>query len=271
MEVISLLTVNTIGFCVLGIPAYFFCAIIGFVLTTCVYMTLILSKNYDITQSVKILFISICGMAIGAKLFGFMTGIYRSIGMNQNITLKSIFDTGIVFYGGLCGLLVTYTICLKSKYCNLDMQALNILAVCVPLFHSIARMGCFLSGCCYGRIYKEIMAVRYITTIENSRDVNLRFPVQIVEAAVEVWIFIYLLTLLKNNEWKNKKILFRYLALYSLARFFLEFLRGDFRRGIICGVSFSQSISVLIWVALIIKLLLEKKRFQRKKKEDCND
>ena len=270
MEVISLLTVNTIGFCVLGIPAYFFCAIIGFVLTTCVYMTLISSKNYDITQSVKILFISICGMGIGAKLFGYITGIYRCIGMNQNITQKSILDTGIVFYGGLFGLLGTYTVCLKSKHCDLDIQVLDILAVCIPLFHSIARIGCFLSGCCYGKIYNGAMAVRYITTIEHSRDVNLRFPVQIVEAVVEGLIFLYLLTLLKDNEWGKKKILFRYLALYSLTRFFLEFLRGDFRRGIIYGVSFSQSISVLIWVVLVVNVLSKKKRFQRKKKEDCN-
>lgn len=234
----------------MGIPAYFFCAFTGFVIATCIYIVLMSSKKYDISQSTKILFLSLCGMALGAKGFGFLTGIYRNIGIDEPITLDTLLDTGIVFYGGLFGLIITYSLCLKSKHCNLDTQALNILAVCIPLFHAIARIGCFLSGCCFGKLYQGILSINYITTIENHVDENLRFPVQLVEALFEFFIFIYLLSLLKNEHWRSKRLLLRYLAIYSSGRFLLEFLRGDIRRGLIYGISFSQCISVIIWIVL---------------------
>lgn len=238
------------NFRILGIPAYFFCAFTGFVIATCIYIVLMSSKKYDISQSTKILFLSLCGMALGAKGFGFLTGIYRNIGIDEPITLDTLLDTGIVFYGGLFGLIITYSLCLKSKHCNLDTQALNILAVCIPLFHAIARIGCFLSGCCFGKLYQGILSINYITTIENHVDENLRFPVQLVEALFEFFIFIYLLSLLKNEHWRSKRLLLRYLAIYSSGRFLLEFLRGDIRRGLIYGISFSQCISVIIWIVL---------------------
>ena len=219
------------------------------------------SKKYDLSQSIKTLFISLVGMALGAKLFGYLTGIYRDIGLGNSITLDSALDTGIVYYGGLLGLIATYSLCLRAKQCILDVHSLDVLAVCFPLFHTIARIGCFLSGCCYGKIHQGILAINYTTIIEGSVDMNLRFPVQLLESLFELAIFIYLLSLLHKEEWQSKKILLRYLAIYSVGRFFLEFLRGDIRRGIICGVSFSQCISILIWIALI-SYCLKRGRFK---------
>ena len=266
---ISLITFNTVNFRVFGIPAYFFCAFTGLVLTTCIYIMLMSSKKYDISQSTKILFISLCVMALGAKGFGFLTGIYRNIGIGKPITLDALLDTGIVFYGGLFGLIITYSLCLKSKRCNLDTQALNVLAVCIPLFHAVARVGCFLSGCCFGKLYQGVLSINYITTIENHVDENLRFPVQLVEALFEFLLFIYLLSLLKSEKWRSKKLLLRYLAIYSSGRFLLEFLRGDIRRGLIYGISFSQCISVLIWIVLL-GYYLNQQIVLKQKREDCN-
>lgn len=219
------------------------------------------SKKYDLSQSIKTLFISLVGMALGAKLFGYLTGIYRDIGLDNSITLDSVLDTGIVYYGGLLGLIATYSLCLKAKRCILDVHSLDTLAVCFPLFHTIARIGCFLSGCCYGKIHQGILAINYTTIIEGNVDTNLRFPVQLLESLFELAIFIYLLSLLHKEKWQSKKLLLRYLAIYSIGRFFLEFFRGDIRRGIICGVSFSQCISILIWIALI-GYCLKRRRFK---------
>ena len=137
-----------------------------------------------------------------------------------------------------------------SKRCGLDKYALDVLAVCIPLFHSIARIGCFLSGCCFGKIYKGVLAINYITTINGCIDENIRFPIQLIEALFEFLLFLYLLKLLNSDQWQKKKILVKYLIFYSVARFIFEYLRGDIRRGLICGVSFSQCISVLIWITL---------------------
>ena len=238
------------NFKIFGIPAYFFCAFTGFVITTSVYIVLMSSKRYDISQSMKVLMFSIWGMALGAKVFGFLTGIYRNIGNGEKVTLEKMLDTGIVFYGGLLGLLIVYMLCLHSKRCSLDKYAVDVLAACIPLFHSIARIGCFLSGCCFGKIYEGKLSINYITIINGNIDENMRFPIQLIEALFEFLIFLYLLILLNSDRWKEKKILIKYLIFYSVVRFMLEYLRGDIRRGLIYGISFSQCISVLIWMNL---------------------
>lgn len=206
----------------------------------------------------RALFISLVGMALGAKMFGCLTGIFRCVALGRSITIDSLLDTGIVYYGGLLGLLVVYSLCIKLIYSRLDCHALNVLAVCIPIFHAISRIGCFLSGCCYGKIYHGILAIQYTTVIGGSVDVNSRFPVQLVEALFEFLIFLYLVSLLRQPNWKSKNLLLQYLFIYSFGRFFLEFFRGDFRRGVIHGVSFSQFISILILASVILYLLRKK-------------
>lgn len=79
-------------------------------------------KKYELSQSLKILIISLLGMIFGAKAFGILSGIYRDIGIGESISIDSLVDTGIVFYGGLFGLLAVYGLCLKTKYSILDQQ-----------------------------------------------------------------------------------------------------------------------------------------------------
>lgn len=133
-----------------------------------------------------------------------------------------------------------------------ERNSINILAVSIPLFHAIARIGCFLAGCCYGIEYTGFGSITY-TIMDNGilNSVN-RIPVQLIEAGFNVLIFIYLLRLIQKEDWNKKDILLRYLTLYSCGRFLLEFIRGDTVRGVIYGVSFSQVISILIWIGVFI-------------------
>lgn len=251
----NLFDIDTISYCIFGIPAYTFCAFLGLTVAICAYIMLMASKQYDLSGGMKMLFLSLLGMAVGAKLFGFMTGIYRDIGLGRPVTLEAIGDTGIVYYGGLLGLTAVYSRGLRRKQSTLDANALDVLAVCCPLFHSIARIGCFLSGCCYGKVHDGFFAVGYTIYIDGAVDVNMRIPVQLMESVFEFLVFLYLLSLLRRTDWRSGRICLRYFAIYSAGRFFLEFLRGDIRRGVIGNVSFSQCISVIIWCVLAIHCL----------------
>lgn len=255
----SLLEFSAIDFCVLGIPAYKFCVVIGFFVTTCVYIKLISKYRYPLSQSTKNFFISILGMLIGAKIFGCLTGIYRDIGLAEPITINSIVSTGIVFYGGLFGFLACYFICIKGKHSQRNTWVLNILAVCIPLFHSIARVGCFLGGCCYGKIYYGAFAVKYTTLIDGNVVTSMRFPVQIAEAILEFLIFIYLLYFILLRMNKKYNLLFRYLMIYGVCRVILEQFRGDYQRGVISGISFSQCISMVVLLGGFIYYCMKKK------------
>ena len=139
-----------------------------------------------------------------------------------------------------------------AKISKQDICIMDVLAVCIPLFHSIARIGCFFGGCCFGKESHSHIAINYTTTVFDEVTTAYRIPTQLIEAAFNLILFLYLLHLLCSKEWKSKNILRRYLLIYSIGRFIIEFFRGDLVRGVIHGVSFSQLISVLIWIYLLV-------------------
>lgn len=255
---------NTVGFNIFGIPPYFFCAGVGLVVAVCLNIILVASKRYCLQEYMEVLLISIISMLVFAKLFGCLSGVYRAIGVDEAITFDTIKNTGIVFYGGLFGLLVGYYRGLNSKLITVkDPHAIDVLAVSIPLFHAIARVGCFLAGCCHG-IESDIFSISY--TIMDNGIVNTanRIPVQLIEAAFNVGIFIYLFVLIRKDDWKNKNLLLRYVVIYSCGRFLLEFIRGDTVRGIIHGISFSQVISIIVWLTLLTITIKNRNRAKEK-------
>lgn len=260
MEVTNLIEFNSIGFTILGVPAYIFCSLTAFVISICLFMAMLSQKGYAIDPHLKCLAISLGGLILSAKFFGCLSGIYGAVGLGSSITLETVKNTGIVFYGGLIGMLTTYYLAVKFVH-DASLQTLDIVAVMVPLFHSFSRIGCFLGGCCYGKVFNGPLSIVYTTKAYGSISTENRFPVQIVESLFNLSLFFYLFKTLQCDEWKEKHILSQYLLMYSFGRFILEFFRGDTYRGIIGGISFSQVVSIGIWLYLAV---VQKRKMGRK-------
>ena len=222
-------------------------------LGVCFFVVLLSEKGYSPRKFLKFLLVCLLGLLCGARLFGWLSGLYRDIGLNCPLSWESVNHTGIVFYGGLLGLLLAGGSCLRCSH--QDAHILDLVAAAIPLFHAVARVGCFLGGCCFGVEWDGPGAVLYTTLIEGRADTTLRLPVQLIETAFDFLLFLLLLLQVLRSDWRERHILWIYLAVYSVGRFFLEFLRGDVIRGVVCGVSFSQLISVLIWIFLCLRLL----------------
>jgi phosphatidylglycerol:prolipoprotein diacylglycerol transferase len=101
----------------------------------------------------------------------------------------------------------------------------------LPLGQAIARLGCFSLGCCYGRP-TEAWPGLYLPDAQGVWAV--RFPAQIVAAAADLAIFVFLLCFehyLSQKPgwpegWPFPGFLFMlYLVLYAVKRFMLEFQR----------------------------------------------
>lgn len=255
---------NVINFKIFGIPSYFFCVGLGFVITICIFIVWVSNKGYNLQTSIRVLFLSLVFMGGSARLFGCISGIYRAIGIGEKVTWDVIKNTGIVFYGGLIGLILSFR--LLSKKFGIDRSEMDVLAVMIPLFHAITRVGCFFSGCCFGKESNSVVAIIYTTMINGVEDTAVRFPIQLVEALFNLLLFLFLLQMLKVAEGKCKNIINTYLLIYSIGRFWIEFLRGDSIRGIVYGISFSQGISICIWVYLAgINIILKRKRVEEER------
>jgi phosphatidylglycerol:prolipoprotein diacylglycerol transferase len=173
----------------------------------------------------------------------------------------SVFQSGGVFYGGLiAGILVAWWY--ARRYRLPGWQTADVLAPGVVLGQAIGRLGCFSAGCCWGKPTQLPWAVTF-TDVYAARQVGTPMdtalhPSQLYESLAAFLIFLFLLWLAPRKRFHGQVTLV-YVALYSAARFGLEFLRGDPDRGswLRGTVSTSQIIAVvlLLGVALILPRL----------------
>ena len=120
---------------------------------------------------------------------------------------------GSVFYGGLIGGIIAALITIKIKKLPLGAFA-DIITLCIPAFHAFARVGCFLSGCCYGIESEFGFTAHGNTLVPDVNDVS-RFPVQLLEAVLNLVLFAALIFLYKRISGKggffDGKLIFIYL------------------------------------------------------------
>lgn len=153
---------------------------------------------------------------------------------------KEYMNFGIVYYGGFIGIIIAMMV--YSKMFNEDVRTWAWQTiVSIPGFHAIGRVGCALSGCCYGKIVDE-------GGIYNAVIDKYCLPIQLYEAIGEFIIFLIILAyiLIKKNSKAYYIPLGIYCSLYSILRFVDEFWRGDRIRGVWGPFSTSQYISMLI-------------------------
>ena len=245
---------------------YSIMAILG--ILVCGYYIIRLSKKkkIDDNQVIIILLIAAIGVLVGSHILYGLTNIdlikifikkfYKIDSFKLFIDCIIEIFGGSVFYGGLIGGLFFAFIYMKRKKLNIDIVS-DLLTPIIPLFHIFGRIGCFLSGCCYG-IESKIGFTYKHSMIELANGIN-RFPIQLVEASYNLILFI-LLTIFYKKEKFRGKLLYIYLILYPIGRFIFEFFRGDTYRGFIFGISTSQFISILLLIFSIIMLIIKRKK-----------
>lgn len=251
--------------------AYQITGLIGIVLT--IVVVFLVQKKTKLTKS-HLVYLCICGIAgvfVGGHLMFFIVGLPDFIKNDvPNIhTLDQFLDafyyaaSGMVFYGGLLCALLFMFIYIKAR--KLPARPyLNNTVVAFPLFHFMGRIGCSLTGCCYGIEYHGPFALHYtpshITPGLNDDIADFaRFPVQPMEALIELLIFVLLLVLLLKKG-DSFSVTSTYLLIYSVVRFLDEFLRGDALRGFWGPLSTSQWISLAIFIGTVIYLIVSRSK-----------
>ncbi len=165
--------------------------------------------------------------------------------------LVSLFQSGGVFYGGLLGGMAMAWWYVR-RYALPGWPTADVLAPAVVLGQAIGRLGCFAAGCCFGKAAEVPWAVTFTDTyamrhVGTPMDTPLH-PSQIYESLVCFVIFSFLLWLAPRKRFHGQVVL-TYAVLYSVARFALEFFRGDPDRGSIFGLTTSQAIAVVLVLA----------------------
>ena len=174
-------------------------------------------------------------------------------------------SSGIVFYGGLIGGMAGALLGIRVANCDFRLIEESLVPF-VPLGHAIGRIGCVMSGCCNGFAYDGPFAIYYPNSVTGLSSQQGYFPVQPLEALVNIGIS-FLLLRYKKSARRATDVLFRYLELYAISRFYLEMLRGDVVRGVWNNISTSQIISIIMLGISIVGLRWNRSFTNRKKRK----
>ncbi len=166
---------------------------------------------------VDVIIFMLLGGIIGGRIVFVLTG-WEYFQHNLLETLM-VWQGGLAFQGSLLGGALAVWVMLKRK--NIPFwSAVDTLIPYVAIGQSFGRLGCYLNGCCYGLISEGPFSVTF------PGQIVMRVPTQILYSLGHVLIFIILRSYQETLPSKGR-VLALYLMLFSLMRFFFDFLRGD--------------------------------------------
>jgi len=164
--------------------------------------------------------------------------------LKHPLSILNLREGGLSLHGGLIlGFLCVLWFCRSRK-----ISLWSLLDAISPSFIigiAIGRIGCFLNGCCYGKVTGLPWGVVF-----TSAHITLaRHPSQIYEMLLDLAVFALLLYWQGRKRFEGEVFLFS-LLLYSVVRFIVEF----FREGLFFfwGLSLAQYGSILIIVLCLI-------------------
>ncbi|MDB6055708.1 MAG: prolipoprotein diacylglyceryl transferase [Verrucomicrobiales bacterium] len=195
------------------------------------------------------------GAIVGARTLHVLSYWREEFQGKPFIEMFKIQNGGLVFYGGFIGASLATILYARWKKIPLWLLA-DVLAPSIPLGHFFGRLGCLMTGCCYGLPTTLPWAIHF--PLDHETRGEGVHPVQIYESLLNLALYSFL-------EWffprrKNTGQIFAlYLILYSLVRGFTELFRGDYHtdelilNGLLKPGQFVSLFLVVIGIVLLWK------------------
>jgi len=196
--------------------------------------------------------------------------VTKALNENYNFQYFYIHSGGLTFYGGLVptAILLIF-ITWRSRY-GVWLMA-DVIAPSVMLGLAFGRVGCFLNGCCWGRVAESgfwgSLAVRFPRGSDifkvhevfhpEVHDTGYSLsvvPTQIISSFAAFGLFLFLSWFF----WKRRRdgeVFVLMCGMYAAFRFLIEFVRDDTPHNLL-GMTFSQVIGIGVVVASLIIFLV---------------
>jgi phosphatidylglycerol:prolipoprotein diacylglycerol transferase len=201
-------------------------------------------------------FWSLLGGIISAKVFDVISYNWSNFLRIPLVVLTS--GSGWMYYGAEIGGCIGLVIYVWSQQVNI-LRPLDIGSIVLLPAHAIGRIGCFLSGCCYGIPTNSWMGITFPDLTCPVHPTQLYESIPLAIGFVLFWIF-------RKRFVIPGTVYAAYLIFYNVLRFIIEFYRNDAYQFGIFHFSPSQYIALflfLIGILLMAYLVLQEKRIKR--------
>ncbi|MCD2260428.1 prolipoprotein diacylglyceryl transferase [Psychroserpens luteolus] len=188
--------------------------------------------------NINLLLLIIASAFIGGKLFLFFERPFYFINTPKHVV--DLISGGYVFYGSFIVCIISIIWYLKIHNKSI-LKSLDIIVLSTLILHAFGRVGCFLAGCCYGKLsdFGVVFPKSYPNKVH---------PTQLYEVTLLAIIFLFLNYIYKRKKYDGE-VFILYVLCYAIGRIIIECFRGD-ERGHLINNYFSHS--QIIGVILII-------------------
>lgn len=190
----------------LKISTYYSAMVLGYVMMIVFMLLPKRRQKYDLSWCKSVIFATaeLFFGVLGCKILFLLENI---MWVRQN----GFTFGGFSFYGAV--FLIPLMMPLVGKALKLSLRdSLNCSAICIVAMLGTIRMGCFLNGCCGGRVF-------------HIGDYYFSFPTQLIEFVFDLLILILLLRCEKKDDHYGS-LYSKFLLWYGSARFLIEFIRN---------------------------------------------
>lgn len=202
---------------------------------------------------------------VGGKVFFY----FEDIGtyLNEPSKMFENLGGGFVFYGSFLFAVPTFIWYFKKNKLPV-LETFDIIAVAGALVHGFGKLGCFMAGCCHGKVCHPSAGVVFSHPKSAAEPLGQPlYPVQLYDAGMILGIVLLMMWLHKRKQFDGQLILL-YALIYGVGRSITEEYRGDEARGFLFGGALSHSqfiaIFILIGGGYIYWRLLKKSREEKK-------
>lgn len=211
----------------------------------------------DETRIIDLGIVILISSVIGSRLLYVLThlGEYET----DRLGVFRVWEGGLVFYGGLIAGIVLGILYLMRKKMPV-LKVTDLVAPQIALGIALARVGCFLNGCCFGEASHLPWACKFPPDSQAGwvmGDVAIH-PTQIYSAIANLVIFAVLKRML-GRSFRPGTVFGSFLVLYGGWRFAIDNLRHyeeHMRIGAIWGGLTYNQIASIIMIAIGLLLLL---------------
>jgi phosphatidylglycerol:prolipoprotein diacylglycerol transferase len=241
------------------IPTYGVLVAIGFLLALSITVRLAKRAKLPAEPVTNLaIYCALAGLA-GAKLFMILFDFKDYLDGTKPLFSLDTLQAAGVFQGGFLLALLTAIVYMRRNRLP-PFATSDVFAPGIAAGQAIGRLGCFAAGCCWGTECHLPWSVTF-KSIEaaNRTGVPLGVPLhptQLYESFADAIIFFALYRLIARPH-ATGSILGWYLALYSAARFTIEFFRVH-EQGLHFGLSLTQWISLATLAAGVALLLIRR-------------
>jgi len=236
-----------------SVSAYSFMLSLAFVISTLIAIGVCKKQIISINN--------IFGLIISIQISGFLGSrllfVINNYSQFETDLLKifSLSPGGFAFTGGL--FLSIFTAVIYIKLTNLPFWKISdcaVLPIAVGIF--LAKIGCFLGGCCYGKETSSFLGVQFPPDSMAAQKFGIQHlvhPAQLYEAFSGLIILAIIMLYVPKHRKFEGQLFLSFMILYLIARTLNEAFRGDAVHNYIFNLSQTQFLNIIfIFFAILV-------------------